>query len=247
MVRDEWLEVGVIDWLSSVRYCSRPRIVPLAMTPKTSLREGKADEAISAPEMTTKNVIARRQSRRSNLSTRNDTKTSLREGKADEAISAPEMTPKRHCEKAKPTKQSQRKCRKHDDGGLRNMGSVGTIGVLTSGGCPGMNAAIRAVTRAGIYHGFKVYGIHKGYDGLLNGNIKEFTLRSVGDIIQRGGTVLQTARSAEFGTEEGVKRVYPWLRVFGIDALVVIGAMVPSAAQESGSAWDEGCRHSGYY
>ena len=86
-----------------------------------------------------------------------------------------------------------------------------------------MNAAIRAVTRAGIYHGFKVYGIHKRYDGLLNGNIKEFTLRSVGDIIQRGGTVLQTARSAEFGTEEGVKRGISMARVFGIDALVVIG------------------------
>ena len=104
------------------------------------------------------------------------------------------------------------------------MSSVGTIGVLTSGGdAPGMNAAIRAVTRAGIYHGFKVYGIHKGYDGLLNGNIKELTLRSVGDIIQRGGTVLQTARSAEFGTEEGVKRGISMARVFGIDALVVIG------------------------
>ena len=102
--------------------------------------------------------------------------------------------------------------------------NVGTIGVLTSGGdAPGMNAAIRAVTRAGIYHGLMVYGIHKGYDGLLNGNMKEMTLRSVGDIIQRGGTVLQTARSAEFATEEGVNRGISMAGVFGIDALVVIG------------------------
>ncbi|HOQ76401.1 MAG TPA: 6-phosphofructokinase [Thermoclostridium sp.] len=102
--------------------------------------------------------------------------------------------------------------------------SMCTIGVLTSGGdAPGMNAAIRAVTRAGIYHGFRVYGIHKGYEGLLNGNMKELTLRSVGDIIQRGGTVLQTARSAEFSTEEGVKKGISMAKVFGIDVLVVIG------------------------
>lgn len=104
------------------------------------------------------------------------------------------------------------------------MGEVNTIGVLTSGGdAPGMNAAIRAVTRAGIYYGFKVMGIHKGYDGLIHGNMRELTLRSVGDIIQRGGTILQTARSAEFATEEGVKRGISMAKVFGIDALVVIG------------------------
>lgn len=76
------------------------------------------------------------------------------------------------------------------------MSEIKTIGVLTSGGdAPGMNAAVRAVVRAGIYYGFKVLGIRKGYEGLLNGDMEEMTLRSVGDLIHRGGTVLQTARS----------------------------------------------------
>jgi 6-phosphofructokinase 1 len=104
------------------------------------------------------------------------------------------------------------------------MSGIGTIGVLTSGGdAPGMNAAVRAVVRAGIYHGFKVLGVHKGYEGLIHGDIEEMNLRSVGDIIQRGGTILQTARSAEFATEEGQMKAMAMLGVFGIDALVVIG------------------------
>lgn len=104
------------------------------------------------------------------------------------------------------------------------MTQIKTIGVLTSGGdAPGMNAAIRAVVRAGIYHGFKVMGIRKGYNGLINGDITEMTLRSVSDIIHRGGTILQTARCPEFRTEEGIKKGIAMAKVFGIDAIVVIG------------------------
>lgn len=104
------------------------------------------------------------------------------------------------------------------------MSNIKTIGVLTSGGdAPGMNAAIRAVVRTGIYHGYKVMGIRKGYNGLINGDISEMTPRSVSDIINRGGTILQTARCLEFKTEEGRKKAASMARVFGIDALVVIG------------------------
>lgn len=104
------------------------------------------------------------------------------------------------------------------------MSEIKTIGVLTSGGdAPGMNAAIRSVVRAGIYHGFKVMGIRKGYNGLINGDITEMSLRSVSDIIHRGGTVLQTARCPEFTTEEGLKKGASMAKVFGIDAIVVIG------------------------
>ena len=85
--------------------------------------------------------------------------------------------------------------------------SIKRIGVLTSGGdAPGMNAAIRAVVRSGIYRGFQVYGIKKGYEGLLKGDMFEMNLRSVSDIMSRGGTILQTARSKDFLTPEGVKR-----------------------------------------
>ncbi|MBB6217871.1 6-phosphofructokinase 1 [Anaerosolibacter carboniphilus] len=99
-----------------------------------------------------------------------------------------------------------------------------TIGVLTSGGdAPGMNAAIRAVVRAGIYNNLKVIGIERGYDGLINGKIKEMDLSSVADIIHRGGTILKTARCEEFKTEEGRKKALNVLNVFGIDGLVVIG------------------------
>ncbi|MCX7774043.1 MAG: 6-phosphofructokinase [Clostridia bacterium] len=102
--------------------------------------------------------------------------------------------------------------------------SVKTIGVLTSGGdAPGMNAAVRAVVRMGIYNGFKVLGIHKGYEGLLHGDIEEMKIRSVGDIIQRGGTILQTARSQEFTTEAGLQKALSMSKIFGIDALIVIG------------------------
>ncbi|MCX7923944.1 MAG: 6-phosphofructokinase [Clostridia bacterium] len=104
------------------------------------------------------------------------------------------------------------------------MSAIKTIGVLTSGGdAPGMNAALRAVVRTGIYHGLKVMGIRKGYNGLINGDITEMSLRSVSDIIHRGGTVLQTARCPEFKTEEGIKKAVSMAKVFGIDALVVIG------------------------
>lgn len=98
------------------------------------------------------------------------------------------------------------------------------IGVLTSGGdAPGMNAAIRAVVRCGIDEGMEVYGIKRGFDGLLDGEIEQMSLSSVGDILHRGGTVLKTARSERFSTEEGVKRAKVILGTFGIDALVVIG------------------------
>lgn len=86
-----------------------------------------------------------------------------------------------------------------------------------------MNAALRAVVRAGIFYGMKVMGIRKGYNGLINGDITEMTLRSVSDIIHRGGTILQTARCMEFMTEEGRKKAASMAKVFGIDAVVVIG------------------------
>ena len=98
------------------------------------------------------------------------------------------------------------------------------IGVLTSGGdAPGMNAAIRAVVRSGIYRGFQVYGIRKGYEGLLNGEMFEMNLRSVSEIMSRGGTILQTARSKEFNSPEGVKRAVRMAEVFKLDAIVIIG------------------------
>ena len=102
--------------------------------------------------------------------------------------------------------------------------SIKRIGVLTSGGdAPGMNAAIRAVVRSGIYRGFQVYGIKKGYEGLLKGDMFEMNLRSVSDIMSRGGTILQTARSKEFATPEGVQRAARMADVFQLDAIVVIG------------------------
>lgn len=98
------------------------------------------------------------------------------------------------------------------------------IGVLTSGGdAPGMNAAVRAITRKGIYHGLEVYGIHQGYNGLIQGNIQKLEAGSVGDILQRGGTVLQSARSEEFKTPEGQQKAIRQLKDHGIEALVVIG------------------------
>ncbi|NLM75562.1 MAG: 6-phosphofructokinase [Clostridiaceae bacterium] len=104
------------------------------------------------------------------------------------------------------------------------MSEIKSIAVLTSGGdAPGMNAALRAVVRTGIYHNLKVYGVRKGFEGLLNGDLVEMSLRSVGDIIHRGGTILQTARSKEFTTEAGVEKAYTMAKIFGIDALIVIG------------------------
>ena len=101
---------------------------------------------------------------------------------------------------------------------------IKSIGVLTSGGdAPGMNAAIRAVTRAAIFEGWKVYGIYRGWEGLIMGDIKEFTSSSVSNTIQRGGTILKTARSEEFRTKEGRAKAAANIKKFGLDALVVIG------------------------
>lgn len=98
------------------------------------------------------------------------------------------------------------------------------IGILTSGGdSPGMNAAIRAITRSAICNGYKVKGIYRGYDGLIAGEIKSFTTEDVSNIIQRGGTILRSARSKEFATHEGRKKAYEQLQKHKIDALVVIG------------------------
>ena len=102
--------------------------------------------------------------------------------------------------------------------------NIRTIGVLTSGGdAPGMNAAIRAVVRAGAYYGIKVIGVRRGYNGLINGELEELDERSVSNIIQRGGTILQTARCLEFKKQEGVDRAVNIARVFGLDGLVVVG------------------------
>lgn len=101
---------------------------------------------------------------------------------------------------------------------------VTKIGVLTSGGdAPGMNAAIRAVTRTGIYHGLEVYGVMRGYSGMIDDDIFLMESRSVANIIQRGGTILKTARSKEFFEPEGRRKAYENLRKRGIDALVIIG------------------------
>ena len=104
------------------------------------------------------------------------------------------------------------------------MGTIKTIGILTSGGdAPGMNAAIRAVTRGAIFNGWKVFGIYRGWEGLINEELKEFTTESVSNIIQRGGTILKTARSEAFRTKEGRAKAFETIKKFGIDALVVIG------------------------
>ena len=104
------------------------------------------------------------------------------------------------------------------------MGRIKTIGIMTSGGdAPGMNAAIRAVTRAGICNGFKIKGIYRGYDGLINNEIVDFTTENVSGIIMSGGTILKTARSKEFTTEDGRQKAYDNMVANGIDALVVIG------------------------
>lgn len=104
------------------------------------------------------------------------------------------------------------------------MSSITTIGLLTSGGdAPGMNAAIRAVTRAAIYNGWKVKGIYRGYEGLIHNDITELSTESVSSTIQRGGTILKTARSKEFMTKEGRSRAYENMKANDIDALIVIG------------------------
>ena len=104
------------------------------------------------------------------------------------------------------------------------MGKIKTIGILTSGGdAPGMNAAIRAVTRAAIANELRVMAIYRGYEGLINDEVKEFKTENVSGIIQRGGTILKTARSKEFMTPEGREKAYKVMQRHGIDALVVIG------------------------
>lgn len=104
------------------------------------------------------------------------------------------------------------------------MSAVKSIAVLTSGGdSQGMNAAVRAVVRSALYYDIEVYGVQRGYQGLLNDDLRPMDLRSVGDILQRGGTVLQTARCKEFLTAEGQQRGADVLRSRGIDGLVVIG------------------------
>ena len=104
------------------------------------------------------------------------------------------------------------------------MAGINCIGILTSGGdAPGMNAAIRAVTRSAIFGGFKVKGIYRGYRRLITGEIQEFKTQNVSNIIQAGGTILKTARCKEFQTPEGRQLAYETLKKEGIDALVVIG------------------------
>ena len=104
------------------------------------------------------------------------------------------------------------------------MTRIKTIGLLTSGGdAPGMNAAIRAVTRSAIYNGFKVKGIYHGYRGLVEDEIADLEAQSVSNIMHHGGTILKTARCQEFKTVEGRKQAWENIQKHGIDALVVIG------------------------
>ena len=104
------------------------------------------------------------------------------------------------------------------------MATIKTIGLLTSGGdAPGMNAAIRAVTRSAIYNGFKVKGIYRGYKGLVEDEIVDLKTQNVSNIIHHGGTILKTARCKEFKTVEGRQQAYENIKKHGIDALVVIG------------------------
>lgn len=99
-----------------------------------------------------------------------------------------------------------------------------SIAALTSGGdAPGMNPAVRAVVRTACQRGIKVYGVDRGYTGLINGDIHEMNLRSVSDIITRGGTILYSARCPEFKTEEGLQKAVATCKKFGIDGMVIIG------------------------
>ena len=96
--------------------------------------------------------------------------------------------------------------------------------MLTSGGdSPGMNAAIRAVVRTGVYHGLEIFGIRRGYQGMIEGDIFKMQTTDVSNIIQRGGTILKTARSKEFMTNEGMEKAYAQLKKHNIEALVLIG------------------------
>ncbi len=104
------------------------------------------------------------------------------------------------------------------------MSTIKNIGVLTSGGdSPGMNAAIRAVVRTGVYHGLDIFGIRRGYQGMIEGDIFKMQTTDVSNIIQRGGTILKTARSKEFMTDAGLKKGYDQLKKHNIDGLILIG------------------------
>ena len=108
----------------------------------------------------------------------------------------------------------------NNDGGM----TMKSIAVLTSGGdAPGMNPAVRAVVRTACQRGIKVYGVDRGYTGLIKGDIHEMNLRSVSDIITRGGTILYSARCPEFKTEEGLQKAVATCKKFGIDGMVIIG------------------------
>lgn len=101
---------------------------------------------------------------------------------------------------------------------------ISKIGVFTSGGdAPGMNAALRAVVRAAIYYNKEVFGIMQGYEGMIDGDIVKLGARSVGNIIQRGGTILKSARSEQFKTKEGREKAFSSLKKYGIDSLIAIG------------------------
>src|SRR5260221_6096962 len=101
---------------------------------------------------------------------------------------------------------------------------ISKIAVFTSGGdAPGMNAALRAVVRAAIYYKKEVYGIMRGYEGMIDGDIVKLGARSVGNILQRGGTILKTARSEAFRTKDGREKAFQNLKKTGIDGLVAIG------------------------
>ncbi len=98
------------------------------------------------------------------------------------------------------------------------------IAVLTSGGdSPGMNAAIRAVVRFSIYNELRVYGVQKGFNGLIHGDVVEMNISSVADIIQRGGTILRTARCEEFETDEGIEKALNIIDIFNFDGIIIIG------------------------
>ena len=104
------------------------------------------------------------------------------------------------------------------------MESIKKIGLLTSGGdSPGMNACIRALVRTALYHKMEVVGIRRGYDGLIDGDFFEMNAKSVSNIIQRGGTILKTARSPRFRTSEGMDRAFRQMTIENIDALITIG------------------------
>ena len=102
--------------------------------------------------------------------------------------------------------------------------TIKRIAVLTSGGdAPGMNAAVRAVVRTSVFYNLECFAVYQGYQGLIDGNFKEFTARSVNNIVNKGGTLLKSARSLEFRTPEGRKKAHENLIAHAIDALVVIG------------------------